>query len=187
MLLEDYLEHYGTNQVRAVVVDAEPGTVMEVLRETDLSRSGVFVKALGWLRVMPDRITEFLKGEEELSVPEEFQVESLEDHGWTLLAEDDHELVYGVVGKFWKPNPNIQDIEADEFREFDRPGFAKAAINFYLQPYGNGKTLLSYELRIDVMEESREKKFRLLWKLIGPVKGYTVKRVLERVKRKAEK
>ncbi len=186
MLLEDYMGEYGTNQVRAVVVDAEPEEVMEALRDTDLSRSGVFIKALGWLSVMPDRVIEFLKGEEELSVPEEFRVDSLEEHGWTMLADDDHELVYGVVGKFWKPEPEIQEVEPDEFMEFDRPGFAKAAINFYVQPYGRGKTLLSYELRVDVMEEGMEKKFGILWKLIGPVKGYTVKRVLERVKRKAE-
>lgn len=186
MLLDSYLEEHDINQVRAVVVDAEPPAVMDALKNTDLSRSGVFIKLLGWMKVMPERVAEFIHGRKELAVPDRFEVDELEEHGWMKLEESDDELVYGMVGRFWKPDPEILE-DVDDFQGFDRPGFGKTAINFYLQPYGQGQTLLSYELRIDIMDTDGEKKFRRLWKIIGPFKGYLVGSVLKKVKEEAEK
>ena len=52
------------------------------------------------------------------------------------LREAPDELVLGAVGRFWQPSGGPRRIEAAEFRDFDEPGFAKAAFNFEIEPAG---------------------------------------------------
>ena len=54
--------------------------------------------------------------------------------GFVTLREAPDELVLGAVGRFWQPSGGLRRIEAAEFRDFDEPGFAKAAFNFEIEP-----------------------------------------------------
>src|SRR5215213_9719360 len=47
--------------------------------------------------------------------------------GWVLLGErPGEEIALGLVGKFWRPVIEFAPIEsAEEFRSFDKAGFAK--------------------------------------------------------------
>src|SRR5215212_6008203 len=51
--------------------------------------------------------------------------------GFIVLADHAPDaLVLGIVGRFWTAGGCLQSVDADGFRAFDRPGFAKAAWDF---------------------------------------------------------
>jgi hypothetical protein len=64
--------------------------------------------------------------------------------GFVLLGErPERELALGVVGRFWTPGGERVTLDADGFRAFDRPGYAKAVWDFRVAPDGQGATRLS--------------------------------------------
>jgi hypothetical protein len=67
---------------------------------------------------------------------------------WVLLGQDlPREIAFGAVGRFWAGETAWEEIAAEDFAGFNRPGLAKIAANFSLRPYGTARTLLSYECR----------------------------------------
>ena len=69
--------------------------------------------------------------------------------GFILLGEDPpRELLLGLVGKFWTPTGCVQRLDAEGFRGFSQPGFAKAVWNFSLEPLGASRTRLATETRV---------------------------------------
>ncbi|HKG01885.1 MAG TPA: hypothetical protein VKB03_01780 [Conexibacter sp.] len=66
---------------------------------------------------------------------------------WVLLGEDPpHEIAFGAIGRFWAGETVWEQISAARFATFDRPGLARIACDFSLRPYGDGRTLVSYEV-----------------------------------------
>ena len=87
-----------------------------------------------------------------------------------LLQEDPpREMVLGLVGQFWKLDggPRVNIHNAEEFAAFREPGFLRVAVNFEIC---NG--LISTETRIQALDESARRKFRLYWMLIRPGSGW---------------
>ena len=87
---------------------------------------------LGALRMLPEIVGHLLHGERRPNPPESMRLRDLpsipmHEGGWILLGERrGQELALGLVGKFWRPSIESPRIAtADEFREFDEPGFAK--------------------------------------------------------------
>jgi hypothetical protein len=67
---------------------------------------------------------------------------------WLSLGErEGAELAFGAVGKFWQTNIEWCALPEAEFAAFDEPGWGKIACNFTVQPYDDGRTLLTYECR----------------------------------------
>jgi hypothetical protein len=65
--------------------------------------------------------------------PKRFRFDQLleEEGGFHLLAENpDREIVLGFVGRWWDRGYGRVDWSAEEFRDFDRPGFGVGAWNF---------------------------------------------------------
>src|SRR5262249_15840132 len=61
--------------------------------------------------------------------------------GFVVLGEQpDRELLLGTVGRFWslRRNEPVGVADAEAFLAFDRPGYAKGTINFYVQAEGGG-------------------------------------------------
>lgn len=96
------------------------------------------------------------------------------------------EVVYGMVGKFWKPTIEWADVDAGEFRDFDEPGYAKLVTSFSVRPYGAARTLLSYETRIVTTDEAARRRFRRYWTVIGSFAGFLMYRALARIRIDAE-
>src|SRR5918993_533287 len=46
--------------------------------------------------------------------------------GFVTLAERPHELVVGVVGRFWRVSAEVRRVSAGDFAAFREPGYAKA-------------------------------------------------------------
>jgi hypothetical protein len=86
--------------------------------------------------------------------------------GFVSLGHEETEVAFGVIGKFWRPRPLVEQLsDADEFDRFDRPGFAKAAVNFSAEAVGDG-AMLSTETRILALDWRARLAFLPYWVLV---------------------
>ena len=125
---------------------------------------------LGALRVLPEIVGHLLHGERPAKPPESMRHRDLPsilmyEGGWILLGERaGHEIALGLVGKFWRPVIEWARItSADEFREFDEPGFAKAVYDLSVREVGSNRTLLSGLMRTATTDEHSRRWFRRYW------------------------
>jgi hypothetical protein len=105
--------------------------------------------------------------------------------GFVLLGErPERELALGVVGRFWTPGGERVTLDADGFRAFDRPGYAKAVWDFRLTPE-HGATRLSTETRVWCLDAASRRSFRRYWRVVGPFSGLIRMALLRAVLREA--
>jgi hypothetical protein len=93
--------------------------------------------------------------------------------GFTLLAEDPgREVVFGVVGQFWKLRGGqaVTIRNGSDFAAFDRPGFVKAAIGFVVLEQAEG-TRIETETRALATDAGSRRRFARYWRLIRPGSG----------------
>src|SRR5262249_57314345 len=89
--------------------------------------------------------------------------------GFLLLAEEPgHEIVFGTLvgappGTRIRANPTPQD-----FRDLQRPGFAKAAINFRVREIAPGECEVTTETRVFGTDAAASRKFARYWRGIYP-------------------
>jgi hypothetical protein len=103
-----------------------------------------------------------------------------------LAAVPAQELVFGITGRFWRPDGGIvRGLTPAEFGDFHRAGYAKAVWNFSLAP-ADGGTQLSTETRVQTFGRSATLMFRTYWLLVGPFSGLIRRAMLREVKRIAE-
>jgi hypothetical protein len=80
----------------------------------------------------------------------------------------------------------MQNINAENFREFDTTGFAKAAWNFALTETGKGEIFLRTETRVKCLDEESLASFRFYWRFVQPFSGLIRREMLRLIKQKAE-
>jgi hypothetical protein len=181
------LPTYDAVSRRHVVVDASPEATYEAALAADLTRLGPVVGLLGALRELPTRAAAWLRG---TTVPEatSLTLGDLPTRGtWVRLADvAGEEFVFGAVGTVWRPDIEWVKLTSEEFRGFDRPGYAKIVAGLSFVPYGEERTLVTYEARTAGTDAVSAWKFELYWRLVGPFVGYILGRVLRRVGRDAE-
>ena len=117
MLIDDFMPVWEFSEKHETIIRAPAEAVSKALYTVDFSESFI-VRWLLRLRGMSG---------------EEVTLDSLKGSRFEILAERDDEMVIGLAGKFWKPTGNLQKIDAGTFKQFDEPGFAKAAWNFSLE------------------------------------------------------
>lgn len=104
-----------------------------------------------------------------------------------LAQEPPREILVGTVGRFWRASGTSTRVETPEaFLAFERPGFARATMNFVVEPEREGWSRVSTETRIFAPETSVRRKFSAYWRVIYP--GSSLLRVgwLAAVRRRAE-
>ena len=105
---------------------------------------------------------------------------------FTILGEKpDKEILLGLAGKFWTLTGSLQKVDAGNFKEFNKAGFAKAVWNFSLAETG-GETLLKTETRIQCLDEESRQSFALYWTVVKPFSGLIRAEMLRLIKEKAE-
>ncbi len=112
----------------------------------------------------------------------------LERIGFVRLGEDPpHEVVLGIVGRFWRPMGGIlRGWTAADFPTFAQPGYAKAAWNFTVAPAGDG-AVVSTETRVIATDDAARRSFRRYWWVVAPFSSITRRAALGLVKRAAER
>jgi len=90
--------------------------------------------------------------------------------GWMLLDEvPNDEIVFGSIGVFWTPTITWNtEVAPSEFVGFHEPGWGKIACSYSVRPYGEHRTLFTYECRTLTTDAESRRKFNRYWWLIRP-------------------
>jgi hypothetical protein len=187
VLLDRFLPVFDVSKRHAIEIPAPRERVFEALLRYDFGRS-LATRALMGLRGYGSRIRSTPRGKS--------LVETLQEFGFTRLAEEaGEELVFGLVGRFWKLDGGLRPVSAAEFESFAEPGFAKAAWNLqvgsglHLPHRGSGLHLphceLSTETRVLCFGEEARRKFLRYWQWIEPFSGAIRRSLLRGVRRAA--
>lgn len=184
MLIDESLPVYDVVERHHTEVRAPVERVYDAVRRLDLGSSAT-IRSLFWLRELPARLrrSDRCVGEGDQGLT----LDALLESGFVLLGErPNRELVLGLVGRFWTTSGDLQRLDASEFHDFGRPGYAKTAWNFSVTEQHNGTTLLATETRVLCLDVVSRRRFRLYWTLIGPFSGLIRKVILRSIKRQAE-
>jgi hypothetical protein len=194
---DDFLPIYDVSDAVATVADADRESAWRALVDVDLlklGRESPVVGMLGALRMLPEVVGHLLHGERPAKPPVSMRLQDLptipmNEGGWILLGErPDEELALGLVGKFWRPVIEFARItSADEFREFDEPGFAKTVYDLSVRELGANRTLLSGLMRTATTDDHARRWFRRYWTFgVGSGAPLLVGALLESARRAAE-
>jgi hypothetical protein len=178
MKLDELLPAYDVAAQYDILVQASPEETAAAFEHTDFSESRL-TKLLLSLRTLGRRRPDLNAGT---------QVERLRRAGFIELANvPQKEIVFGVVGRFWRPDSGvITGLSAEEFIAFHTEGYAKAVWNFAFVAESERMTRVITETRVQALGHSAQWKFQAYWFLVGPFSGMIRREMLALVKRKAE-
>lgn len=177
--LDRHLAVYDVRSAHSVEVDAAPQETYRAARELDVGKSPAVLAVIA-IRALPHVLTGKARPSRSITLT------TLLESGFVILEErQPEELVLGAVGKFWRPDSGFVRISPEEFRDFDEPGYAKAAMAFTVDEQGGG-SLLATETRVACTDEWARRMFSVYWRLIGPFSGWIRGVMLGQIKRSAE-
>ena len=196
-LVDELLPVYDVSDAVAVVVERDREAVWRALLDVDLlalGREAPLVGMLGALRVLPEIVGQLLHGERPSKPPESMRLRDLssipmDEGGWILLGErPPEEIALGLVGKFWRPVIEYARIaSAEEFRNFDEPGFAKTVYDLSARELAPNRTLLAGTMRTATTDEHARRWFRRYWTFgVGSGAHILVGSLLQSARRAAE-
>lgn len=170
MLIDEFLPEYDFSETHDIKIRATAKNVFHTLNEVDLCASPV-IRWLFRLRGIPT---------------EKMTLRELRRMRFETLGEvKNREILLGLAGRFWTPTGNLRKVDAENFREFNEKGFAKAVWNFSLDESAD-ETRLTTETRIKCLDGESRKKFGFYWTLIQPFSAWIRKEMLKTVRQKAE-
>ena len=189
MLLDSIMPLYHFNEVQSIKVRNNPrSNILNAVRDTT-PKEIPFLFELFWLRGLSSFI--ILGRKYKFTINRERPlVEQLLASGFIPLAEEEnHELVIGGIGQFWKLWSGCFPIisNTQEFLSFNSPNYAKAAINFYLhQNHGDDYVKVSTETRFYVLDQITLKKFARYWLLIHTYSAFSRRMWLRAIRHRLE-
>ncbi|MDO8210357.1 hypothetical protein [Conexibacter sp. CPCC 206217] len=190
-LLDALLPHADAVRVEQRVIDGKPDAVYAAVREADFMRVGEqpLVRALFMLRELGERVVSAVR-RRPLATPAPIATMRLSDLGadgeWVILGErPPQQIAFGVVGRFWAGETVWETIAAGQFASFDEPGFARIGASFTVTPYGERRTLVTYECRTQATDPQSRRAFLRYWRPLSPFIGMVLRTQLKVVARTA--
>jgi hypothetical protein len=174
-LLDTVMPVYDVHEVHSLRVPAEPDAAYEALltvsaRDVRLFGPLMRLRTLGRSRLVFD-------GEVPL-------VDAMKKAGFLELGvRPGREIVLGAIGHFWSPLGN-RPVAVADFAGFDEPGYAKAAMNFVVEP-ADGGSRITTETRIVGTDAAATRRFRLYWLVIRPGSDAIRRSWLKAIERRA--
>ncbi|SDX75442.1 hypothetical protein SAMN05216215_1014159 [Saccharopolyspora shandongensis] len=165
--VDDFAARYDVGAAEHLVVDAPPEVVYRSLRHLDLLTIGSRTADLAmWVRGLPER----LKRRVPPRAPTRLTYDDLCASGdWVLLGErPGQEVVFGAVGRFWTPIVRMEEVTAEEFAEYGKPGRGKIVASFSVRPYGRRGSLATYDIRTTLDDPITRRIFALYWRTVSP-------------------
>jgi hypothetical protein len=107
---------------------------------------------------------------------------------FTVLAEGDQWMVSGLAGRIWtlrRDYPRLDDAEA--FASWSRPGTARVLFAHWIEPDGDGRSVLVSEGRVAPVDHGAALRLRALWAVLGPLERLIGGEALARAARTAER
>jgi hypothetical protein len=182
MILDEFLPKYHFHELHSTRIHAPPETVYAAAKAVTAREIKLF-RILTWIRSphlgkAPESI---------LTPPADVPVLDVAlRSGFMLLADAPaREIVFGLVqgrAPFSTRLPTPQD-----FKDLNRPGYAKIAMNFHISPASDGWSTLTTETRIFATDPRARRLFGRYWRVIYP--GSALIRVmwLKAIKARAER
>ena len=171
MLIDEFLPEYNFSKKHSVVIYANAEKIFDVLKETNFN--SLFIRLLTMLRGIK---------------LENISLTLSEKSYFKLLGEDKgKEILFGIVGKFWKWKGGLFQINKEEYKDFSLTGFAKAVWGFSAVPIDAGKTTFLTETRVLCIGDSAKRWFSIYWFCIEPFSAVIRKVILYRIKHRAER
>jgi hypothetical protein len=180
-LLDAHLPAYDVVLTEHLVIDADTGTVFEAAKNFDfMTTRSLLVTALMTARSVPSRVL----GRPVVTPPELMLArDSGALPGWLIIGEvPGREVVFGAVGKFWKPDIEWHDLAADQFATFEEPGWGKIACHLLVRPDGPDRSILSYECRTATTDPVSQAQMSRYWWLIRPFVAYVLRAVIRTIR-----
>ena len=169
-MIDEFLPEHDFIETHHISIHAYAADIYRAANEVDFSESPI----IRWLIR--------LRG---MSVGK-LTLRNLGGSKFEMLGETiNKEMVIGIVGRFWTIAGNLQKIDAESFKAFDKAGFAKAVWNFSLVTDGDN-TRLTTETRIKCLDADSRRSFGRYWMFIRPFSGLIRTEMLKTIKRKAE-
>jgi hypothetical protein len=178
-VLDDFLPTYDFHEVHSVATDASPAAVMDAIKSLTPLEVPVLV-ALMAVRSLPAilrRRPPAVRGT---------LLDGFRKAGFVPLRDAPDEVVYGGVGRFWKPTGDLRRVDPAAFAGFADPGCAKAVFNLRVDPAGE-RTLLTTETRIATTDEHARRSFACYWGVIHPGSALIRRDWLRAIRRRAER
>ena len=174
MLIDDFMPRYDFSEKHETNIRASAEKVYATVNSIDLAESWI-IGGLLTLRGLGRKSAKTLT------------LHGMTKDGFAVLGEKpDEEVLLGVAGKFWTPSGCLQNVNADNFREFKTKGYAKAAWNFALKETGKEDILLTTETRVKCLDETSLSSFKFYWRFVKLFSGLIRREMLRLIKRKAE-
>jgi hypothetical protein len=144
-------------------VHAPAGITFDVLRDLDLQEAPL-TRAIFTIRSLPAR----LRGARAVTFHRGI-LDETRALGWGLLDEiPGREIVMGAATQPWDPAPVFRAIPADEFAEFNEPGYAKIVWTLEAEPRGEHESIARTETRVRTTDPASRTRFRRYWSLLSP-------------------
>ena len=197
MLIDRAVPRFDFTRIEHLVVEAHPEATYAAVRRLDFMQvHSPLMDAAMWVRGVPDKVARATgRRTEPAPEPPSLKLDGLiagEDAlpGWMSLGEDPpREIAFGAIGRFWQLDISwLEPMPADPqaFAAFDEPGWGKIAANLSVRPYGDGRSLLSYEARTAMTDPASRTKFGRYWAVVSPFVGVIMRAALEAVRVDAE-
>ncbi|MFF9012886.1 hypothetical protein ACF09C_07900 [Streptomyces sp. NPDC014870] len=195
LLLDAALPEFRFSRLECAVIAAAPDVVYRAARDLDmLSIHSPLFDAVMWARGVPDRLRRRpVVTPPSMRVSDLFEAAAGSDQGdleaqpWVALGERaGREIAFGAVGRVWKPTIEWRRVEADDFAGFEEPGWAKMAAAFVVHPYGERRSLLTYEARTACTDPASTTRFGRYWTLVSPGVGIVLRGALRTIEAASE-
>ena len=102
-----------------------------------------------------------------------------------LTGEPGREIVVGTLVAAPAASLPIQERTAEWYQSLSGPGYAKAVMNFVVEPDGAG-TLVTTETRVFATDASTRRRFAAYWRIIYPGSAVIRRMWLRAIRRRAE-
>lgn len=191
LLIERLISRPDAVRAEHLLVEGSRAAVYDAVRRADFMRAwqeSRTVRALFAARSLGERAVSTVTGRtppSEPPPPATIRLVDLTARGeWVLLGEDPpHEIAFGAIGRFWAGETVWESIDAAQFATFERPGLARIACDFSLRPYGDSRTLVSYECRTQATDPESRRAFLRYWRPLSPFIGVVLRSQLRVVAR----
>jgi len=180
-IIDEFMARYQFSETHSERVGAPAALVLDAIETLD-DRDDRLVQALLTAREFPSRLLGAFGVPGALKHETRFGMAN-----FTRLARSESELVYGLVGRFWRPSFGLLPIaDADAFLAFDQAGVARLTMSFSATPEAEGAFRLVTQTRVFCPDRRSLAAFAPYWLLIRAASGLVRRRMLAAVRRKAE-